>query len=139
VRGGGKGEAPQTKDVGVRPVFRDVGKRGAPRDGRRLKREGMTSESHSAARERRSAWARPRRQGGPSGHREWEGAKEKGGRARELNGPKGRGKGAAGLLSFFSEIPNVLSILFSLWFSNQIQTNFKFKQFQTCASIKRII
>jgi hypothetical protein len=69
------------------------------------------------------------------------GVQERGGRGRGLNGPKGRGKGAARLLSFFlfSKIPNAFSILFSLLFSNQIQTNFKFKQFQTCASIKRII
>ena len=33
----------------------------------------------------------------------------------------------------------MLFFLFSLWISNQIQTKFKFKQFQTCASNKRII
>jgi hypothetical protein len=32
-----------------------------------------------------------------------------------------------------------LFFLFSLWISSQIQTKFKFKQFQTCASNERII
>jgi hypothetical protein len=43
------------------------------------------------------------------------------------------------LVFLFPEIFKMLFFLFSLWISNQIQTKFKFKQFQTCTSNKRII
>jgi hypothetical protein len=40
---------------------------------------------------------------------------------------------------FFPGISNAFSFYFSLWISIQFQTKFKFKQFQTCASNKKII
>jgi hypothetical protein len=40
---------------------------------------------------------------------------------------------------YFPRISSGFSILFSLGVSNQIQTKYKFKPFQTCASNKRII
>jgi hypothetical protein len=49
---------------------------------------------------------------------------------------QGRGFGR---FSFFSGISNGFSILFSLWILNQIQTKFKFKLIQKCASNKTII
>jgi hypothetical protein len=48
-----------------------------------------------------------------------------------LSGPK--------LLFLFPGIFQMLFFLFSLWISNQIQTQFKFNPIQTCASNKRII
>jgi hypothetical protein len=55
--------------------------------------------------------------------------------------PSWAGLGRTGLNSvfLFPGISKGFFFLFSLWISNQIQTKFKFKLIQTCASNKRII
>jgi hypothetical protein len=96
--------------------------------------EGLSTERGGRA-PREKWW---RRHASPTGHGERRRAR--GTHLSGRTGARGRlGRAGLNLVFLFPGIFQTFFFLFSLWFSNQIQTQFKFKPIQTCASNKRII